>query len=108
MNLARYPSSSLLGVWLAGCAVGPNYHVPNTELPHEFTGNPTTEATAAPALLAVDSSRWWQALHDPELNALVDRAMRSNFDIEIALTLLQQVRTKQPILVGDALPEVAA
>ena len=108
MNLARSLSSSLLGVWLAGCAVGPNYRVPNTEPPHEFAASAATAATAAPAPPAVDSSRWWQALQDPELDSLIDRAIRANFDIEIALTRLQQVRTKQAILVGDALPEVAA
>ncbi|HMD58526.1 MAG TPA: hypothetical protein VKG66_01990, partial [Steroidobacteraceae bacterium] len=108
MNLARSLGSSLLGVWLAGCAVGPNYHAPNTELPREFTGSAATAATAGPAPPAVDSSRWWQALQDPELDSLIDRAIRANFDIEIALTRLQQVRTKQAILVGDALPEVAA
>jgi NodT family efflux transporter outer membrane factor (OMF) lipoprotein len=56
----------------------------------------------------VDLSQWWHALHDPELDALVERAVRANPDIEIALTHLQEVRTGQVVLVGAALPEAAA
>jgi outer membrane protein TolC len=39
---------------------------------------------------------------------LIDRAVRANPDIEIALTRLQEVRTQEAVLVGDALPLVAA
>jgi len=49
---------------------------------------------------------WWRALDDPELNSLVDRAVRSNLDILIALDRLQQARTYEVVVVGHALPEV--
>jgi NodT family efflux transporter outer membrane factor (OMF) lipoprotein len=56
----------------------------------------------------VDLTQWWHALQDPELDALVQRAIRANPDIEIALTRLQQVRTGQVTLVGAELPEADA
>ncbi len=61
-----------------------------------------------PGADSVDLSRWWVALKDPELNSLVERALRANPDIEIALTRLQEVRAQQSVLVGDALPQVSA
>jgi NodT family efflux transporter outer membrane factor (OMF) lipoprotein len=57
---------------------------------------------------APDLAVWWRALNDPELNSLVDRAVKSNLDIEIALDRLQQARTYEAVVVGFALPEVDA
>ncbi len=57
---------------------------------------------------APDLATWWRALDDPELNSLVDRAVRSNLDILIALDRLQQARTYEVVVVGHALPEVDA
>jgi len=109
MRRTRSPSTAMLLAFLAGCAVGPNYHVPKTTTPREFVARPEAAAQAASeARAAVDLSQWWRSLNDPELDSLVDRAVRANPDIEIALTRLQEVRTQQAALLGNALPEVAA
>ncbi len=98
-----------LFAWLAGCAVGPNYHVPKTAAPDRFIAVPQASAPAPPAAAtAMDLSRWWRSLNDAELDSLVERAIRANPDIEIALTRLQEARTRQAVLVGDALPQAAA
>ena len=95
--------------WLAGCAVGPNYHVPKMATPSEFIGASAAGRPAAPATApVVDLTQWWYSLNDAELDSLIDRAIRANPDIEIALTRLQQVRTQQAVRVGVALPAVAA
>jgi NodT family efflux transporter outer membrane factor (OMF) lipoprotein len=109
MQHARSLSLAVLLAWLAGCAVGPNYHAPRTATPGAFIavsagGGPA----AAPGGAVVDLTRWWQSLNDPQLDALIDRAIRANPDIEIALTRLQEVRTQQTVLLGDALPQVDA
>jgi NodT family efflux transporter outer membrane factor (OMF) lipoprotein len=54
----------------------------------------------------VDLATWWRALNDEELNSLVDRAVKSNLDLEIALGRLQQARTYETVVLGYALPEV--
>jgi NodT family efflux transporter outer membrane factor (OMF) lipoprotein len=109
MKAAGVLRVGVLAACLAGCAVGPNYHVPKTATPREFIGSAQAGAAAAPAArAAVDLAQWWHALNDPELDSLIDRAIRANPDIEIALTRLQEVRTQQAVLVGDALPTVAA
>jgi NodT family efflux transporter outer membrane factor (OMF) lipoprotein len=51
---------------------------------------------------------WWRALNDEKLNSLVDRAVKSNLDLEIALDRLQQARTYEAVVLGYALPEVDA
>jgi len=98
----------MLFAGLAGCAVGPNYHEPKPTTPGEFVAAPEAAGTEVRGTgSAVDLTQWWQSLNDPELDSLIDRAIRANPDIEIALTRLQEVRTQQVVLVGDALPEVA-
>jgi NodT family efflux transporter outer membrane factor (OMF) lipoprotein len=41
----------------------------------------------------VDLAAWWHALNDPELDSLIERAVQSNPDVEIALDRLQAART---------------
>jgi NodT family efflux transporter outer membrane factor (OMF) lipoprotein len=94
---------------LAGCAAGPNYHAPKPDTPPTFAAkvNSTTlsATTGAPA---VDLATWWRALNDEKLNSLVDRSIKSNLDLQIALDRLQQARTYEAVVLGYALPEVDA
>ena len=89
---------------LAACAAGPNYHVPKTDAPPAFLANVTSGSNTT----TVDLTKWWRALDDAELNSLVDRAVKSNLDLEIALDRLQQARTYEAVVLGVALPEVDA
>jgi NodT family efflux transporter outer membrane factor (OMF) lipoprotein len=88
---------------LAGCAVGPNYQQPDARLPAAFA---TAKADAAD--VDANLAGWWKSLQDPELDSLIERAIRSNPDLEIALDHLQQARTYESVVVGKALPEVDA
>jgi NodT family efflux transporter outer membrane factor (OMF) lipoprotein len=65
-----------------------------------------TAAVTAPPIPA-DFVRWWQVLHDRQLNALIERAVASNPDIEIALARVQQARTQQIAVLGQMLPTIA-
>ena len=90
----------------AGCAAGPSYRRPDTHLPSTYA---TTQISATPATgPAVDPARWWRALNDAELESLIDRAIKSNPDLEIALARLQAARTFESGVVGHALPTVEA
>jgi NodT family efflux transporter outer membrane factor (OMF) lipoprotein len=88
-------------IGLAACAVGPSYRTPKPDEPPNF-------AAKVPTGPATDLGLWWRALNDEELDSLVDRAVRSNLDVEIALDRLQQARTYEAVVVGHALPEVDA
>jgi NodT family efflux transporter outer membrane factor (OMF) lipoprotein len=95
---------------LAGCAAGPNYHAPKSDAPPKFAavGTNSNAADTAKNAPAVDLATWWRALNDDELNSLVDRAIKSNLDLQIALDRLQQARTYEAVVLGDALPAVDA
>lgn len=95
---------------LAGCAAGPNYQVPKPDVPSKFAAV-SIQANATDAKedgSTVDLATWWRALNDDELNSLVDRAIKSNLDLQIALDRLQQARTYEAVVLGDALPAVDA
>ena len=90
---------------LCGCAAGPDYRTPKPDTPQTFAAALTVNSDAA-ASAAPDLATWWHALNDPELDSLVERAIKSNPDLEIALTRLQQARTYEAVVVGHALPEI--
>jgi NodT family efflux transporter outer membrane factor (OMF) lipoprotein len=104
--------ATILASALASCAVGPSYRTPKPDVPDRFAASTSAEvsggAAAAASASVVDLATWWKALKDPELDSLVDRAVKNNLDIEVALVRLQQARTYEAEVLGHALPEVDA
>ena len=92
---------------LTGCAAGPNYHSPKPDTPPQFVASSSAASSPVPADER-DLATWWRALNDSELDSLVDRAIKANLDVAIALTRLQQARTYETVVMGSALPEVNA
>ena len=72
------------------CAVGPDYRRPDagTAVPDAYAGVAAAGATTA----AAAGDRWWQALGDPLLTALVESALRGAPDIAAAEAVVQQER----------------
>ncbi len=101
MNAVRLIAFGLITT-LSACAAGPRYRAPQPDLPTAFASQITAPGAE------VDLATWWRALDDEELNSLVDRAVKSNLDLAIALDRLQQARTYEVAVVGYALPEVDA
>jgi NodT family efflux transporter outer membrane factor (OMF) lipoprotein len=99
-----------LAVAVTGCAVGPNYRAPGPDEPAHFAAvdAPAPASKVQPSTANPDLAVWWKALDDPELDSLVERAIQSNMDLEIALTRLQQARTYESVVVGHALPTAEA
>jgi NodT family efflux transporter outer membrane factor (OMF) lipoprotein len=98
-------------VVLASCAVGPRYRTPPADAPAAFAAQPhsvTAAVAVAGGTTPVKLATWWRALNDPELDSLVDRAVTSNPDLQIALDRLQQARAYEAVVLGYALPEVDA
>jgi NodT family efflux transporter outer membrane factor (OMF) lipoprotein len=97
---------------LASCSVGPSYRTPKPNVPDRFVASaearPGSAGGAAVSPAVADLANWWKSLDDPELDSLVDRAVKNNLDIEVALVRLQQARTYEAEVVGHALPEVDA
>jgi len=97
---------------VASCSVGPAYRTPKPDVPDRFVAStqaaPGAAVGAGVSPTVPDLASWWKSLNDPELDSLVDRAVKNNFDIEVALVRLQQARTYEAEVVGHALPEVDA
>lgn len=83
---------ALLGTTLlAGCTVGPNYHAPTLPVPLAFAER---QLAPAPGAL-VDPARWWSAFGDPQLDSLVDRALKGSPDIAMAASRVRQARLQE-------------
>jgi NodT family efflux transporter outer membrane factor (OMF) lipoprotein len=87
---------------LAGCTVGPNYVAPEMAVPPAFVG-PQASVGAS-----VDPARWWSAFGDPQLDGLVDRALKGNPDIAIAASRVRQARLQEIVARSQGLPSVNA
>ena len=108
---SRVPIILGLIVALSACAAGPSYRTPKPDAPPHFAAQlnpPSASASDAASVAPVELSTWWRSLNDAELDSLVDRAVKSNLDVEIALDRLQQARSYEAVVVGYALPEVDA
>jgi NodT family efflux transporter outer membrane factor (OMF) lipoprotein len=108
MKPHRFVPSLLAGVLagLAGCAVGPDYHPPGAETPAGFDAG-AVSSIPPPAAQPAEEQLWWTALADPELGSLVERAMRANFDLAIALTRLNEARSFRYVVAADLWPTVS-
>ncbi|MBV9914408.1 MAG: efflux transporter outer membrane subunit, partial [Sinobacteraceae bacterium] len=89
-----------------------NYHTPVSHVPAQFDSSATSFAasaiSAAASSVQPDMTKWWSALHDAELDSLVDRAVKANPDVQLALDRLQAARTYEIAVVGAVLPDVEA
>lgn len=85
---------------LAGCAVGPTYTAPSDA--------PVAISAPERSLFANDAVQrdWWRQLDDPQLDALIERALAGNHDIRIAQARLLEARASQTEAELDRLPVV--
>ncbi len=89
-------ASGVLGLMLAGCAVGPNYERPEpvaTASGAFVEGAATDTVNTSPV-----TENWWRLFDDPVLDNLVERALARNTDIRVAAANLARARA----VVGEA------
>ncbi|WP_321849472.1 efflux transporter outer membrane subunit [Burkholderia diffusa] len=80
-----------MAVLLAGCAVGPDYHRPDTSIPAAFKEAPAGWKVAQPADRA-DRGPWWTVYNDPQLDALIGKLNASNQTIAQSAAAYRQAR----------------
>ncbi len=77
-------------LFLAACAVGPNYQHPAALPPEQLR---LTEALENGAVTPSElPDQWWQLFKDPELDRLVTQALVKNTDLRVAVANLQRAR----------------
>ena len=90
-------------VLLTGCAVGPDYDRPATELPEDwpehdlFTGED-----------GEDWRSWWAQFDDPVLEDLVERALDENLDIRLQAQRVREAHARLGLAEAERMPTVDA
>ena len=96
---------------LAACQVGPDFHgpaAPSGAAGYAAGGLPAIAADQRLASGADVPARWWEAYGSPELNALMDQAIKASPDIESAEAALRSANELYLAQHGAMLPTVDA
>jgi outer membrane protein, multidrug efflux system len=90
----------------AGCMVGPDYHPPQPNPPATWAGvtNTLTNAAVVVTTNLPDLTRWWDKFGDPKLTSLVEEALRTNLDVQLAEANLRQSRGARGVIAGGLWP----
>jgi multidrug efflux system outer membrane protein len=100
----------LMAAALAGCAVGPDYHPPETKVPSTWDGQNvvTPDQPSKTAVNPVELVAWWNSFKDPTLSSLVEMAVRANLDLRLAEARIRQARAARGVAGAPLWPEVDA
>jgi multidrug efflux system outer membrane protein len=97
--LLRVPTLFFGLLVLASCKLGPDYHAPDMLLPsHWLESKKVDEKNTAL------QEKWWKQFHDPVLDDLITRALKQNFDLQIAKTHIEQARAVMRASRSDLFP----
>ncbi|MCF5922217.1 TolC family protein, partial [Xanthomonas perforans] len=107
--------ASAVAVSLAACAVGPDFQRPAPPAADRYTANalPATTVAADAAHGGAQQfepgqdvpAAWWRAFGSPQLNAVVERALRANPDLQAADAALRQAQQTLAAQRGAWLPQ---
>jgi outer membrane protein, multidrug efflux system len=86
---------------LSGCAVGPNYHRPNTPVDAQFANSAEAGLAAGEAVDA-----YWLGFSDPTLTTLIDDGLGHNKDLAVAEANLRAARAARRLTGFDQFPTV--
>lgn len=103
---------AMLPLLVGACAVGPTFHAPSAPVAKSYAPGPVpTVIAAAPGAPAqrlvsgmVVPARWWTGFGNPQLDALVEEALRANADVSVADAALRQARALSGVALGAQLP----
>ena len=115
---ARAVGLVVVGVWLAGCAVGPDFAPPPAPDVSGYTPEPLAPTVTGAATPGGNAQRfvkdldlpgqWWTLFRSKPLNALIDKALAANPDLQAAQAALVVARENVYVQVGALLPAVDA
>src|SRR5580658_3262196 len=94
----------LLAALVAGCTVGPDYHPPAIKAPAQWSSPlPGGETNGSAAVAA-----WWKNFNDPELDSLIERAVKSNPVLKMASARVREARAQHRLTSADLWPTLDA
>lgn len=93
--------TSLGGVLLCGCMVGPDYRLPEIKTPSKYAGARDHHNIAPP-------DAWWQVFEDPILNRLIKEGAAFNLDVKQTAQRILMARAERQRTIAAGLPSVGA
>ena len=93
---------------VSGCMVGPNYHPPQLTAPPAWVGvaKPLAGQVSMANRQPAELTQWWHQFNDPTLTALVEEAVKTNLDLQLAEASLRQARATRGVALGGLWPAV--
>lgn len=105
-------------ILLSSCAVGPDFQTPAAPNVRGYTKEALPAMTAGSGIELNDAQRfaqgkdipaqWWMMFHSPGLNAVINRALQANPNLQAAQAALQASQENLYALRGSYLPSVNA
>lgn len=98
-----------LAMLTACTTVGPDFARPAApeQSGYAMTGDPTASPVAALGATNPEAREWWKAFNSPDLNALVDQALKGNPTLQAADAALARVAELENAQRGDSGPSAA-
>ncbi|HEY2796458.1 MAG TPA: efflux transporter outer membrane subunit [Thermoanaerobaculia bacterium] len=87
---------------LTGCAVGPNYKQPPVTVPDVYRD---VQGPPVPAASLADQP-WWEVFGDPKLKALIDEALITGYDPQLAAWRVEEFRARAGIARSEFFPQI--
>jgi multidrug efflux system outer membrane protein len=87
-------------VFMAGCAIGPNYKRPAVDAPGSF------RFAASPSTNSFGDLPWWEVFKDPILLELITTAVANNYDLRQAVARVEQARNLAVAARAPLFPQV--
>jgi NodT family efflux transporter outer membrane factor (OMF) lipoprotein len=108
----------LVGLLLAGCAVGPDFKKPAAPAVSDYTDHPLAPTVTSTNVSGGEGQRfakggdiagdWWTLFHSPPLNELIELALTNNPDLKAAQAALSVARENVLAQRGAYFPSVAS
>jgi len=91
---------------LQGCAVGPNYHRPETAIPADYKSKELGSWKTGTPLDNVPKGAWWEIFGDKTLNELESQAAQANQQLKGAVARVDQARATARVARSELLPSL--
>lgn len=102
--------ATILAISLGGCAVGPKYVQPRLAAPASLvSANAPTASTPLSRLdeTPAELAAWWRGFNDPELDALIGRALSDNLDRQTAASRVREANDAALAVRANLLPSLS-
>jgi outer membrane protein, multidrug efflux system len=96
----------LTALMISGCTVGPNYHRPPVQIPATFRAPDESQQVQA-QIESFGDLPWWQVFHDPQLQELIRKALKQNYDLQLAIERVSAARAQVGITRSNEFPQVS-